>query len=69
MTIAADEVTYKLQPKVGDTEMETSNDPVHSETPFPHPEARLRVSGDKIPFLHLPLIIIRRPDPTGRPLG
>ena len=33
LTIAADEVTYKLQPEVGDTGTETSSDPVLPEAP------------------------------------
>src|ERR1700738_2156101 len=35
LTIAADEVTYKLHPEVGDLETETSSDPIVPEAPPP----------------------------------
>ena len=62
LTIAVDEVTYKLQPEVGDTGTTTLSNSILLE-------ARRQASRYPTLLRHLPLIIIRRPDPARRPLG
>jgi hypothetical protein len=57
MTIAANEMAYKLVPEAVDTE--TSSDPIV-------PEAAPSSPGSPPP---LPLLLIRKPDPAGRPRG
>ena len=77
LTIAADEVTYKLQLEAGETK--TSSDPIvpdapsspGSPPPLPRPDFPTPpLSYPPSPFHPPPLRpIIRKPDPAGRPRG
>ena len=80
VTIAAEEVAYKLQPEAGETE--TSSDPIipdvplsspGSPQPLPRPDSPPPPPPSQPPSPFHPLLplrpTIRKPDPTGRPRG